>query len=300
MKNERPAEIQVLASVLFFSLFPIFASGTSKMLPPIFFAGISTLLAAVALIPYMLLSSQNVIGGFRREWKTVALVTLLNVVIPFMLIFAGAARTSAINTTLLLKAEIIFTLIFSHFLFGERLTPLKVIGGALSFVGAAVILYRGSLGVNPGDLMIIGGVLFYPFGNYYMKALLGRMSATMLLFLRSLIGGVTLLAASALLETFGADFQHQLVANWHIIAINGLVVLGIAKIFWFKGFKHLELSKAIGMLTAEPAVSLLYAYLLLHEVPSQIQWLGVGITMSALYFLTKGKSIKDPAENIHS
>ncbi|MFK7899195.1 MAG: DMT family transporter [Cyclobacteriaceae bacterium] len=82
-----------------------------------------------------------------------------------LLFFSGIAKTSALNTSLLVIAIPLFVLIISLLSKQEKATWLKVVGLLLGMLGAALIIITSSSAENEGDLIgdlyvLINCVLF--------------------------------------------------------------------------------------------------------------------------------------------
>jgi drug/metabolite transporter (DMT)-like permease len=175
-------------------------------------------------------------------------------------------------------------------IYGEKLTREKVIGGFVILSGTIAVLYNGSFQLNLGDLLIILGTFFYPFGNHYAKAALQEVRPSVILFLRSLVGGLALLSLSFLFEHPDREVFRDIQRNslWLILLAMG--GLGMAKLLWFEGLKRLDVSKATAIVIAGPAFSFLYAVILLKEVPTIYQFAGFFIILVGLYLLTRQKA----------
>ncbi|PJC36747.1 hypothetical protein CO046_04140, partial [Candidatus Peregrinibacteria bacterium CG_4_9_14_0_2_um_filter_53_11] len=55
---ERTGELYVIAETIIYALFPILVAHTTRLLPPILFAALSTLAAALSLLVYVLVKKQ--------------------------------------------------------------------------------------------------------------------------------------------------------------------------------------------------------------------------------------------------
>lgn len=77
--------------------------------------------------------------------------------------------------------------------------------------------------------------------------------------------------------------------NWKIIVMNGAVVYLVSKLLWYKGFRFIEISKAISISMAMPAISLVYAASFLHEIPTIQQTAGFVVVITGLLLLTRRK-----------
>jgi len=59
LSNERIGELLVGGETVLYALFPILIAYTTKLMPPILFAALSTLTAAAALLVYMFLKKET-------------------------------------------------------------------------------------------------------------------------------------------------------------------------------------------------------------------------------------------------
>ncbi|MEK7528765.1 MAG: DMT family transporter, partial [Patescibacteria group bacterium] len=176
-KQERLGEMLLIGETILFSLFPVIGVKTVKVMPPLLFAASVTMLSGVILLAYVFYKKE-----FFTAFKKGVLIKLMgvvtfNMVIAASLIFWGMSKTSAISTSIMLQMEIIFTLIISSIFLGEKLNRYKVIGALIIFFGAAGAVFDGTSFVfNSGDLLIIAGTIFYPFGNHCAKLCFNHIS----------------------------------------------------------------------------------------------------------------------------
>ena len=296
-KQERIGETFLIGYIAVFGLFPIVANYAAKAMPPIMFAGASSVVAAAAIFLY--LAVRGKLGALinKKAFPYILGVTVFGIIIPFTLIFTGTSKTSGINTTLLLQTEILFTYIFCWLFFKEKISHRKLIGGVTILIGAIAVLYNGSFKLNLGDFLIIAGVVSYPFANRCSKKALELVDPAVIICIRSAVGGVFLLLISFIFEEYNVAPVQILKNYWQIILFNGVFMFGAAKFLWFAGLKRLDISKAISISIAEPAFGLVYAYIFLREVPSIYQLAGVVIIIFGLYLLTLYKKhVHEPAE----
>lgn len=285
-KQARIGEFFILGYVATFGLYPILANFMTKIMPPVLYAGVSNLVTAVFFFIYLLATKQLREIANKKAWLPILGVTFFNVILSYALVSIGTSKTSGINTSLLLQTELVFTLIVCGLFFGEKLTLQKTLGAAVVLSGAVAILYTGSLQFNIGEILIIIASACYPFGNRFAKKALEHTSPPVILFIRSLIGGVVLIFISGFLDTYAMPAADYIKRNWPLIVLNGAFVIGFTKLMFYEGFKRMDISKAISLATAEVAVNLLYAFLFLHEVPSTRQMVGFFVIMVGIFVLT--------------
>lgn len=293
IKHENAGVVLVLSSALLWGLFPVLVNRGVQSIPPLTFAAISILLAAVGGFVYALRQGKLHEIKKKESYYPLLMLTLFIVIIPYTLFFIGAKMTSGVNVTMLLLSELIFAVIFTPF-FGEKTTFLKLLGAGGVFFGALFILYNGSFSFNTGDALIILSTLTLPFGNLYSKKALNLISPSIILFGRSLIGGLFVLAFALFFEP-EASISATFSQNWILILLNGLIVLGLSKIFWFESLKRLDISKATSLVMTFPLFSIFTLIFFFQEKISVYQWIGIAIMMLGVYY-----SIRRPSVDFHS
>lgn len=286
-KKTLAGETFVYISIFFGALEPIAVNYSVKLIQPILFAGLYIFLCSILFLIYALFTKTFHEIFNKKAFKYILGVTAFIVVIPSIMIFIGSRMTSGINTALLLQIEVFFTLLICSAFYKEKITSAKIISSILILTGAILILYNGKLNLNIGGLMIIAATIFYPFGNMCAKEALKLSSLAPILFLRSFLGGITLLAISFIFE----NSAPQLIPSIKIILFSAIILsilmVVVAKIFWYKGLKKLEIGKAITIATASPAISLIFAMIFLREIPTVYQIAGLIVIIFGVYLLSK-------------
>lgn len=290
-KQEYIGTALALLSAAMWGMFPVVVHRGVQSLPSLTFAAISFLLASFGSFVYAW--TQGALFEIKKKeaYQALVIITFCIVIIPYILFFIGAKQTSGVNTTMLLLSEIIFTLLFTHFI-GEQTTGLKLLGAFGVFFGALFILYNGAFYLNVGDLLIIASTVTFPIGNFYAKRALNVMSPAMILFVRFFLGGLFILVFSLVVER-GVDYGEIFVGHWPLFLFNGLVLLGLGKIVWYEALKRLDISKAISLIMTFPVFSLGALVWFFGERISVWQWLGVVIMMAGVYFSVRRVSV-DP------
>lgn len=291
-QQENIGVILALTGAAMWGVFPVLVNHGTRILPPVMFAAITTLLAACGSFIYATSKGRLQELKNKKSYASLIIVAFCIVVIPYTLFFIGSSKTSGINSSLLLLSEIIFTLIFTHFI-GEKTTTKKLIGAIGVLIGALLILYNGKFKLNIGDLLIMASTITYPIGNFYAKKALNFVSPAIILLVRFLLGGLLILTIALLTESQLNIFKTAL-GQWELILFTGLVLLGIGKIIWYEGLKRLDISKAISLAMTFPLFSLIVLIGFFKEIPSTFQWMGILIMVIGVYFSVKRPST-DPA-----
>ncbi len=270
-------------------------------MPPILFAGTSTLVTGIVLFIYLAITKQ--LGKLRNKKAIIysLWVALLIIIIPSILIFIGTSKTSGINTSLLLQSEIVFTFILYSLLKYEKITTRRISGAIIVILGTAAIVYNGSASINLGDLLIICGTFFYPIGNIFARKALGVTTTPILLFVRNIIGAPILIGISLMFETYNQPMTYFIANFYPYMLFSGIFIYCISKMLWYEGMRRLETNKAILIsVGGYPAISLFFTYLFLHEVPTPYQWVGFSLILVGLIItITKAKKLVTSTTPLH-
>ena len=102
-----------------------------------------------------------------RHWPAVLLLSAIGIAAFNTLAYSGLQYTQAINAFLIQSLMPVMIVIFSFFIFGEKVRSIQAVGILVSLCGAASIISRGQINVlfdlqfNRGDMMVLAAILCY-------------------------------------------------------------------------------------------------------------------------------------------
>ncbi|KKP36367.1 MAG: hypothetical protein UR27_C0021G0038 [Candidatus Peregrinibacteria bacterium GW2011_GWA2_33_10] len=290
LSQERIGEIFIALETILYATFPILIAHSTKIMPPILFAALGSIIAGIFMFFYILIKKEFKDIFNLRTIKYTLGVTVFIVIIPSIFIFLGSSKTSGINTTILLQSEILFTLIICGIFTDDKVTLKKLIGAIIMVVGTLFILFNKNFSINWGDIMIIIGTLFYPVGNIFAKKALKFSSPSSIVFIRNVIGGIILLLISLQFETINTPINQMITGNLFAFFVNGILISAISKIVWYEGLKRIDISKAILLsIGGYPAISLIFAIIFLKEIPTLQQIMGFAIIIFGVFQIIERK-----------
>lgn len=289
ISEERLGELMVFGETAIYAIFPIMVSYVSKQMPPILFVAIATIIAGIGSFLYLLFTKQLSSLKNKKALKYILAVTVFIIVIPSIFIFKGGSLTSGINTSILLQSEIVFTFLIYSLIKYEKITLIKILGAIQVIIGTIIIIYNGELGINLGDILIIAGTLFYPIGNIFAKKALKETTIPVIICVRSFSGGTVLLLISLFFESYSASDALGYFQNYYLyMLISGILIYWISKALWYGGLRRMDISKAILIsVGGYPSLSLLFAIIFLHEIPTIHQWIGFVIICIGVFAIIK-------------
>ncbi len=286
--NERKGELYIVAEALLWSLFPVVTILTFTDVSPLFSAALNTLISSLFFALVL-----TVKGGWRQfrncpPWKDILVSTLFIGIILYAFFFLGLRHTTAGNAAIMGLMEVFF----SFFILGvvikhESLIPSQLFGGACMVAGALFILLPKASGWHSGDLLVLAGTAFPPIGNMFAQRARARVSGEFILFARSIISGLFLLALAFVFEP--APAMQHMAASWQFLFLNGLILFGVSKILWIEGIRLIPITKAISLASIGPLFTLVFAYFILSERVTIYQIAGFVPIAIGIYILTRTK-----------
>lgn len=126
-----------------------------KIIDPITMTSLRIFVAGVAV-----LIIAKLMGIFRlptkSEWKTIAIITIFNVVLHHALLAIGLTKTSGVNAGIILGAAPLVTMVLSVIFLRNQISKVRVIGFMLGFIGIIItsMVGAGGLSFAVGDIFI--------------------------------------------------------------------------------------------------------------------------------------------------
>ena len=207
------------------------------------------------------------------------------------LIFLGLEETSVTNAVLIGRFGPVLYAIIGSLFFGKRLSKLELSGFSLIIVGIAVITLKTSnFQLNRGDILILLSTLVYTATSLIGRiALADKCSLAVVVFSRNFVSAVFFFIIA--ISWFGWHHFMDVFSGrlWIVMFFYGLIVVVLSQLMWYSALRRLS-SKTVGSLTSlSPILSIIYAYILNGESPSQIQLTAVVVIMVGLLVASLGK-----------
>lgn len=204
--------------------------------------------------------------------------------------FSALNYTSLAVAAILLYTAPFFVMLFSLFLFKEKLNGKKIFALLLAFTGCVLVS-----GVGGGEevswigiLLGLGSGLFYAlysiFGRYAINRGYGAWTMTFYTFLFCSIGCAFLSDWQVIGSTLANDSSNIL---W-VLGL-GFVTAFLPYVLYSMGLERMESSKASILASVEPVVSALFGVFVFHESISALGILGIALVLGAIVVLNVKK-----------
>lgn len=283
--NVKSISLALMVVIIWGLNFSVIKFGLAE-LPPILFSGLRFLvvaLPAVFFIPFPNTSVWNVLG-----------VGLFLGVLKFSLLFiAMESNASAGIASLLLQAQVIFTVLLSVLLLKETMDRFQVVGISIATFGFSLFFINSSGSTTIlGAVLILFAALFWSFSNLIMKRL---QDVNLLHFIVwvSLVPPLPLFTLSYFIET---DAPLTLLLNtttqsWFSIAYVGYISTLIAFAIWGWLLKNHKAAAVTPFALLIPIVGIVGSALLLNEQLMLMEAVGGGFILCGLTISVTGARI---------
>jgi drug/metabolite transporter (DMT)-like permease len=266
-----------------------------EYLPPFLFAGMRFGTATISLLLIMRLLHARMPRD-RSSWALMLFLGAFQITLPYGLVFWGEQYISSGLSAVLFATLPFFVSIFAHFVAGERLTKLKLVGVVASFVGLVVIFWRDIIAfqsaVNQlslfGSLAVVGSAMSGGLGNVVAKRNAERIDPASNVFVQMLIGALVLSFIGAGTETSAA--MHFTITATMMILYLGVVgsALGFVGLYWL--LRKMTATNVSLITFVNPIVALLLGWLVLGEVPDPNIGIGAVLILAGVYFAARSGS----------
>jgi len=193
-------------------------------------------------------------------------ISLVSAAIQYSLTFTGVNGIDASTAALLVQVEVPFGLLLAWIILGDRISIRQVIGMAVAFIGAVLIVGEPKLADDLAyAFMVIGGAFAWAVGQIMIKKL-GNIGGFMLITGVAIIATQQLYIASFLLETDQiSQFGTATPEAWAAVIYLGLIMTALGYAFWYRLLGLYTVNQVMPFLLLLPVTSVAGGIFFLNE-----------------------------------
>ena len=244
-------------------------------------------IASLILTPLAWTRVRNELLSLSRRDLSLAILSGLFLGAHFASWIASLQYTSVAASVVLVSTSPLFVGIASHFLYQEKLTPMKILGIILAMAGASIIGMGGfevSLGNLWGDFLALLGAIAV--SGYFLigKALRPRLSILAYIYPTYWTAAISLILASFLA---GLPFTGYSPRTYLMFLLLALVpqILGHSSFNW--ALRYLSSTLVTVATLGEPVGATLLAYFILREAPLPLEMIGGIIILFGIFLVSR-------------
>jgi drug/metabolite transporter (DMT)-like permease len=254
---------------------------------PVFIVWARIALGALVLVPIAV--RLGAWGTLRGRWPALAVMSLVQVVVPFLLITYGEQHIASSLTGILVAAAPIFTALLAvRFDEDERPRGIAAAGVVMGIFGVALLFgvdLSGDAQALVGGLMVLLASLGYAIGGFYLKHRLRGIPAVGTAAATMVVGTVVLAPAALLMLPAGVPGAK---------AIGALLVLGaggtgVAFLIFYTLIAGVGPSRAALVAYIAPGFAVFYGAWLLSEPLTAGAVLGLALILAGSWVAAEGR-----------
>ncbi|MFH2046377.1 MAG: DMT family transporter [Pseudomonadota bacterium] len=242
--------IAFVCAMLWGSAFPLLKIGFSILNienntgGKLFFAAYRFLLAGVILFLVLLFCKKPLKLPAGKDYLTLLLLGLLQTTIQYFFFYIGISNTTSMKASIITGSGSLFLAGFSHFLLkDDKLTPVKITGLLLGFIGIIVVNFNVELFTLDFRLTGEGFIILTSLSSisalFIVKKTSSRIYPPVLSAYQLTFGGIVLFAVASLFEKPSViEFSAELV----FLLLYLSVATATAFSLWYMLIKHNKLT----------------------------------------------------------
>lgn len=271
---------------------PAFARLTATRADPLFVAAATGLFAGLGCA--LLLAARGELAALWEQGRAAKLAALgaLGTGLAFLCFYAGARGSTAVVTVLALQVEPVYSLLLSWLALGHRPTARRIASLGAILAGIALALGVRALAGSSSVLFLLATPLCWQLAHLFVLKRLPGTTPIALTGARYVYGGALLLLVWALR---GGDLPppRELRALLPLLAFQGVVLSMVGTLLWYQTIARLDLARATAIVVPSiPLLSLGASFLLVDEVATARQWLGLGLTSAGVLAYVTGPAAR--------
>ncbi len=207
----------------------------------------------------------------------IGLGCVLAVIYP-ALMFIALELTSVTQVVLLSRFEGIFYLAFAYFFLKKAVSRAEVFGYAFIGIGILTILLTSDsmLNLKASSYILIAAVVF-GISEILSTKILAEVSQNTFMFIRNFASAIIFFWIAVYLfgfDHFGMAFYGDL---WITMAVYSLVIIVLGQSLWYRSLSKAKSSWPSDFALMIPFYSIIFAWLLLGEIPDFVQSMAIGV-----------------------
>ena len=221
------------------------------------------------------------------DFRILAFVVLCGSIVAPLLLLNGLNQTTAVNTSLLLNAESLFTAMIAFVFLSERGNKKEYLGIIMLLIGVVFVTTNGefqrlTLTENiAGNLLIVGACFFWGIDNNLSRFLSKKRDIILITGLKCFIGGLALLAIAFVI---GVPFSIPLISIPYLLSVGAFSIAFSILLFLFALRKIGSMRTGV-IYSMSSLFGAILAFLILREPFSFIQLSAGAIMLLGVYVL---------------
>jgi len=277
---------------------PAVAKLTTAHSDAVFVATVTTVVAGVCALLVLVALGEVAALWARGQRRALLGIGTLGTAVTFLLFFEGARRSSAVETALCLQIEPVYSLFLARLFLGHPLTPRRLAAVLAIVAGIALALNPAGFSHWIGNALLLVTPLGWQISHLIVLRGLPSVQPRTLTAARYVYGGAVL--ALLWFATGGVarlPATPELLRMLPVLVLQGAVLSFVGTLVWYGAIARLDLARCTAIVVPSvPLLSLGASWLLLGEVASTRQWVGLLLTACGVVAFVTAPHATSPDE----
>lgn len=236
----------------------------------------------------------------RRRLLPLLAIGALGTAWAYLLYYEGARRTSAIVTVLCAQVECVYSLVAARLALGHPITTRRLIAVAAILLGIALALEVHGVSGWVGVGLLLAAPVGWQLSHLIVLRGLGEVDPPILTAARYVYGGALLAMVWAAQGGAGRlPPASELAALAPILVVQGTLLNFGGTFLWYQTISRLDLARSTAIVVPSiPVLSLGASFLLLGEVATGRQWLGLLLAAAGVLLFVTAAHPPVPRERV--
>lgn len=280
--------------------------GTIEHTTPFFLAGVRLLPAGILILAVAMLQGRPQPQGW-AAWRWISLFALVDGAMFQGFLAQGLVRTGAGLGSVMIDSQPLAVALMSSWLFGESIGAWGWCGLVLGIVGISLIglpdewilnvLHPGAIAFSfswqslfdNGQWLMLLASLSMAVGTILIRYVVRHADPVTATGWHMILGGIPLFVLSGILES--NPWGNLNLPDWMALSYATGFGSAIAYGVFFYLASSGNLTSLVSLTFLTPVFALLFGNLLLSEVLTQVQWIGVAFTLVSIYLINQRETL---------
>jgi drug/metabolite transporter (DMT)-like permease len=298
-RSNAPPTVMGASPYLLLALTPLFWAGNWIVgrglhgeIPPMTMTFLRWFFAVLILAPFALPQVKRDWAKVRHHWRALLFLGAIGIGSHNALAYLGLNYTTATNGLILNSFIPVMIVAMSRLFLKEPLSPLQLLGIAVSLTGVLAILSQGSttallsFRLNGGDLLVILSMFMWSVYTICLRWRPPGLHLLTFLFVIACVGDLCMFPLFAAEFLFGRHMVPT-VANFAALVSVSLFSSVLAYIFWNRGVEVVGASVAGLFVHLMPVYGVLLAWLFLGEQLAPYHLAGILLILAGIFITSR-------------
>ena len=285
MNAKRVGVFSVIGASLMWALEPIVAKLAYQNADFLQTSAIRAIVVALTAGLYVLFVKKGQFRVAKNQIPKLVYLGIAGTVIADLLYFFALTKIPVVNAVLIGHMQPIFIILIGYFVLKEeKLTRADYVGIIVMMAGGILVTTRTFKNLSlfqigtMGDSLLLFATFGWATGAIVMRKYLKNLDAGVLTFYRFFI-------ASIVFTIYLLSTSSIILSNMYQVLVG--VLVGIGTILYYEGLKRIKAAQVSALELSTPFFAALFGFLILGEIVTMMQILGIIFLLIGVYFLSE-------------